>query len=424
MRILVGTGDTAGITYELTKGFRSLRLKADSLIRGQNKFYKNTHTYTFNFSTISRWIEIDSIGNSLLRTGLKLIERLISFSGILLCMPLFIIRYTHIIIVSVDSTLLYRLDLPVLNFLGKKLEFFCVGSDVRHLSAFHQEVGGDLSTWEEVFKKRDINWNIRNIREAESYGNTIFSVPDQSGLALRPYYHAQLPIDVSRYKFEIQENEIPKILHAPSRTGAKGTDRILATLDQLKADGYQFSCILLKGVPNQVVLDSLTSADILIDEIYAHGPSKLAFEAMASGCAVANRFYKGSFQNALPPICHIDENNLFEPIKKLITDKAYRQQLAKEGRAYVETYQTKEVVAQRMLAIIKQGGPYDYYPTFFLRKYRLPSGSVVKSRYLHLGKKIILEYGAASIDDVRRGIKEKLIASFTEEELARVKLWN
>jgi glycosyltransferase involved in cell wall biosynthesis len=53
----------------------------------------------------------------------------------------------------------------------------------------------------------------------------------------------------------------------------------------------------LWNISNKEVRKLLTDADILLDELYMHGPGMIGIEAMASGCCVVAKYLEGS------PLC-------------------------------------------------------------------------------------------------------------------------
>lgn len=71
--------------------------------------------------------------------------------------------------------------------------------------------------------------------------------------------------------------------HAPTNRDIKGTPRILAALDALRAEGHHFELDLIEGVSNQEARKRLGQVDVLIDQLYAGWYGGLAVEAMALG---------------------------------------------------------------------------------------------------------------------------------------------
>ncbi len=266
-------------------------------------------------------------------------------------------------------------DLSIISGKGKKIISVLVGSDVRYASAFQQEFSIDTKEWPVHYRESYSHYN-HILRNVEKYSDIILSVPDQMGLAIRPYDHFHLPIDLKRLQFQVHDRDVPIIVHAPSAPAIKGTDIILNTLQRLKDDGLNFKLVHIQNMSNAKLLELLKDADILVDELILHGPGVLSLEAMGSGCAVATRFLESSPSCFRPPIVSIDANNIYERVKELIVNKHLRKELAIAGRKYVEENNDANKIAIELInKLDEKAGPhsYDYTPRFFLDKF-IPEG--------------------------------------------------
>ncbi len=74
-----------------------------------------------------------------------------------------------------------------------------------------------------------------------------------------------------------------RILHAPSHRLVKGTDLILAALEELKQEGCEFQLLLVEGLSNTQAREIYVRADVLIDQLFAGWYGGLAVELMALG---------------------------------------------------------------------------------------------------------------------------------------------
>ena len=287
-------------------------------------------------------------------------------------------------------------DYAYLRKKNKKIISLFLGSDVRHISAFAQEYKLDVSEWEQWFHTMDLNSQLFRLRKAEMFSDAIFSVPDQAGLAVRPYNHIYIPFNASSIRQHIPDNTIPKIVHIPSRSGIKGTKFIIGALDRLREEGLQFEFELISGVPNKVVLEKLQHADILVDEIFLHGPGTLSLEGIASGCAVATKTMPGGVYDDTA-VCNIDFDNLYTKLRKLITDTEYRRGLIKRGRLVLEEVNSPLRVADRILQkaieVPTSGGQCcDHSPRFFSDAFTLPSNVTLSERNKELTRQVLRQY--------------------------------
>jgi glycosyltransferase involved in cell wall biosynthesis len=287
-------------------------------------------------------------------------------------------------------------DLEVLHRKGKKVISIFVGSDVRYPQAFEQEFRGNTSEWPANYKKPYSYYN-QIVRQAELYSDVIFSVPDQSSIAIRPYHHFPIPLELEKYKFQWSDRDIPVVVHAPSAPALKGTDIILATLERLKQEGVNFELKFIQNMENPELVKLLSESDILVDELILNGPGGLSIEAMACGCAVATHYYLDSPDSFRPPVCPIDKTNVYEVVKKLILDKAYRKELAYAGRSYVEQNNEVSIVVSEIFGKLSKGDKAAVYtPVFFRDHFILPhhekAGSVDKELTRKVAEKYLVDY--------------------------------
>lgn len=415
MKIAIGFAEIAGILKDYSEAFESQGLKVTSITSEPNRFYN--FRYNIDYSTPLQFIyDKQKITNKRLFRLFHLVEWCVKrfigffvFFRLLVSHDVFLYQWT----VLFNQGIEYKL----LKLFNKKIITVFLGSDVRHISAFHQEFKGNLEKWEQVFHKDNLNKKIRYLRVAELYSDIILSVPDQAGLAIRPYYHLQLMMDAGKIPPFFASNDIPYIIHAPSKKGIKGTEEIIATLEKLKAEGLRFDFRLLHNLSNAEVLEELKKADIVIDELHLNGPGKLGLEAMAYGCALATRHLEGACQKFVPPLCNIDPDNLYLQVKKIIQDKAYRLNLARSGREYVLANNSPAKVSGDLLQLLQGKEQYDYRPTFFLKEYSLPGKEKVSGSNLRLTAKVLEKWGVPGEVDLDRAVARGLVPNTIKDKV-------
>lgn len=297
-----------------------------------------------------------------------------------------------------------------LRELGKHIISYLVGSDVRHHSGYEQQYGASWKHNSESYSKDPLVRPLSYIRKAELYSDVVLSCPTQGSLGIRPYMRAFVPVKLSRYEYNIPRRDVPVIIHAPSVKSAKGTPLILPVLERLRSEGIDFDLRLLHGVSQRQVLDELAKADMAIDQLYGNFHGLFSLEALASGCALATSNNE-NFEPFPPnrPILNIEPGNLYEPLKRLLTDKDLRIRLAQEGRKYVEKYYDHVNVAGRILECLEADEiEYDHYPAFFSRYYRLPQGESIPDELKRMTAETIQRWGlpedADPQDMIARGL--------------------
>jgi hypothetical protein len=174
----------------------------------------------------------------------------------------------------------------------------------------------------------------------------------------------------------------PLVVHAPSRRDAKGTDYILAAVEQLKRDGIAFDFRLVENMPNAQVRDLLTDADIVVDELFSDTVGVLSTESMATGNAVLVH-YPADYARVPPgcPAVNVTKDTVTGKLREVILDRDLRRCLAYAGRPYVEANNDHIKVAQQILDWLKPGGikEYDFVPTFY-KTFKMPPDLLAEER--------------------------------------------
>jgi glycosyltransferase involved in cell wall biosynthesis len=273
-----------------------------------------------------------------------------------------------------SSLLPKNLDYPILKLFGKRIVSVFLGSDIRYWYAYEQEVRRlgwepELRPFIEYQKTTGSFFTVKNaiVRSAERYADLIISHPDMGQLQTRPYMRANVPIDLSLYRFRMQRDENPLILHAPSIRRAKGTEYVLAAVEELRKEGLKFEFRLIENVPNRRIRSLLSETDIVVESLFTGLVGTLGLEAMASGCVVLERVGpRGLYVPSDCPAVTTTINDLADQLRKVVLDGDLRRRLALDGRRYVEKYHDHIRVAQQILDWTKPRGisAYDFVPHF------------------------------------------------------------
>tara|TARA_B110001450_G_scaffold115401_1_gene109102 strand:+ start:192 stop:1289 length:1098 start_codon:yes stop_codon:yes gene_type:complete len=337
MKIFIGSIEVAGLIHDLGKEFKRQGHEVTTIADDVNsRFYNYSYdinpynTLTGFLKTHSNWPKITKITYQLLglcfsnwqeRFRVSLIKKMLRDAD------LFIFIWSSAF--WDEENLLKYLkskNIPIVTMF--------LGSEIRDYEEFSRKY--NITRWKfplKYFKTSALD-KINKLRLHEKYSTQIYSVPDQSLHALRSYRHLQLPFQVDKFHFNIPKRDKPIVIHCPSEPHIKGTDVIKDTLNKLKLEGVRFEFEYLSNIPHNELLFKLANADVLVDEIILHGPGLLGFEGMFSGCAVATKFLYDSPPSFRPPILAIDEENIYEKLKLLLTNKKLRIELAIKGRDY------------------------------------------------------------------------------------------
>jgi len=240
-------------------------------------------------------------------------------------------------------------DLPIYRILGKKVFFTFHGTDCR-IRRIHEQVN-PWSYYRHSDVPADDDRTEKTIQVIRTYANRMFVV-SADYLSFVPEAEV-VPriIDLDEWPELAPRRRLrPLIVHAPSRRGTKGTDLILAGLEQLKADGVAFDLRLLDKVPHSEVRAALAEADIAIDNVLTGDYEMVSLEAMASGAvAVAN--LAEPVQRAFPdaPVHSVNPDTFVPRMRDLLRDVSLRASLAERGRDFVARHHDAPVVARQLL---------------------------------------------------------------------------
>jgi len=394
-RIFLGTVEIVRQLHELSHAFRRLGYVAETALFSRHLFYA---ALSYNFildPELPLPKALAESQNPIVRYPRGLLNQTYrTFKK--LRFPDFLNAYDIYVFQFGESLLPENRDFPLLKAAGKKIISIFQGSDIRHWSATEplREAFG-LKAYPAYRNKNSINDSLRRLRMAEKYADVIFFQPSYGELAVRPYHHLYLALNLELYPHNVPARDVPVVVHAPSNRQIKGTAEILATFERLKGEGVEFELTLMEGLPNEEVIRQLVNADVVVDELNEAHYGMLGLEGMATGCAVAG----GNHSNLVPipknvPVLHLNPDNLYDQLRRLLTDKSLRLGLAQAGRPFVEKHHDRVNVAQYMLDRLASGDSQaDYYPSFFTTEYRLSEGETIDSELKELTGQIVKARG-------------------------------
>jgi hypothetical protein len=168
----------------------------------------------------------------------------------------------------------------------------------------------------------------------------------------------QRAVELERLPFTgARRRSRPRICHAPTRRGAKGTQAIIDALDGLKQESLEFDFVLLEGLPHDALMKELAEADIVVDQIVIGWYGVLAVEAMALGKAVV-AFIRDDLVHEVPQgvLVNASPKTIAARLRELVADADLRADLGRVARRYVETYHASGVVAAKLEGMYRELG--------------------------------------------------------------------
>lgn len=157
------------------------------------------------------------------------------------------------------------------------------------------------------------------------------------------------------------EGDGPVVLHAPSQAPIKGTQEILAALDDVAAR-RPLRVRTVSGVSHEEVVAEIARADLVVDQLNSESPGILALEAMALGRPVLLEFRRDAlapFASGNPAVA-VTGQTLAAEVERLCDDAPERERLGAAGRRYVGAVHDAGLVAralEHVYADARDAGP-------------------------------------------------------------------
>lgn len=154
-----------------------------------------------------------------------------------------------------------------------------------------------------------------------------------------------------------------RIAHAPNHRGFKGTEYIVAAVEQLQDEGLDVELVLIEGVQNDEVRRILThDVDVLCDQIIATGYALNAMEGMAAGLPVVANLEDDRLTAVLRRYSYLDEcpilsaspETAVERLRALVVDPDLREQLGRASARYAAKYHSDQAAAYLYGEIYRQ----------------------------------------------------------------------
>lgn len=277
-------------------------------------------------------------------------------------------RFNTFIFLFGKSFLRYY-DLPVLKFFHKQVIFVYLGSDSR--PPYLNRKSNDNSFSFIIKQSRTIK---RNVNKVERYADYIINHPPTSHFHERKivqFMKIGIPTGFKAMEQQattIANADVIRILHAPSHSEGKGTDRIRDAIGNLENKGYRIEYVEIINRPNAEVLSELRRCDFVVDELYSDAiMARFAAEAaFFSKPAIVGGYAKeydlGTLTaDEIPPVHHCLPEEIEAAIEKLILDEPYRVTLGKRAKEFLDGHWAPRVVAARFLRLIRNDVPDDWF---------------------------------------------------------------
>lgn len=228
----------------------------------------------------------------------------------------------------------------------------------------------------ELFSAESDKVKARQLRLLAKHAAKMYSVnPDlldemPPAAEFVPYGHVDIAACEPTYP---SESSGPLVFaHAPTNRPVKGTALFLAALDELRAEGYEFSFDLVEGVTNDEALARYERADVMLDQLFVGWYGGLAVEAMALGKPVVVYLRESDLRHVQAdmvadlPFYRAEPSTIKDVLREILqTPRAELAARGRASRAFVERWHDPVAIAERIAA--------DYREALAHRRHRRPS---------------------------------------------------
>ena len=242
------------------------------------------------------------------------------------------------------GTALRRLEFALLRFAGKSIIVSPYGGDIAvpgHLGVAEQRLLADypsIAVNGERVRRRVLEfarWADLIVRNLQYGFLPRWDVVWPTMVALDTAEWASLEPPSER---DGKTGEVV-VVHAPNHRHIKGTNDLIAVIEQLQRDGLRVRLNLLEGRPNDEVRAGVQQADIVAEQFIA-GYGLFAIEGMSAGRPVLSALswldadLLDNLRRRGCPIVDTDLASLEENLRSLIADPARRRAIGAASREF------------------------------------------------------------------------------------------
>lgn len=154
------------------------------------------------------------------------------------------------------------------------------------------------------------------------------------------------------------DNNIIKVLHAPTHRGNKGTQYIINAVEKLKLDGFNIDFSIAENLNHDEVLSELRECHIFIDQLLVGWYGTAAVEAMALGrptlCFIREDYFKYINYSEKIPIINANPGTIYSVLKKIIRNSEELPKIGLQSRRFVEEVHNLSSIADNLIEIYEK----------------------------------------------------------------------
>jgi hypothetical protein len=270
---------------------------------------------------------------------------------------------------------LTTIDLHVARLLGKKLFMTLQGCDVRLAQEGNRRnewtmcAHGRCAMYQRCVDALDARRHFLISHILPLFDRVLYLNPEHGHLVPDGTFLPYASAEIDKFKLHLPASQgRPRIVHAPTDTGIKGTPMILEALKQLQSK-YDFELILVENMPHSEALELYRSASVAIDQVLGGWYGGFAVEMMAMGKPVAcyirdidMKFIPEAMRRELP-VFNIRPGHLVEDIAAILEQRSGWETRGRESRKFVERWHNPDLIAKAMVeAYVRPDSKFELDP--------------------------------------------------------------
>ena len=248
----------------------------------------------------------------------------------------------------------WRLEPRLLHLAGKRIVAYPYGGDARLASRTRAIPGwhaySDVAPGDEDRDEAEVIERLEAIgRGADAVLGSADLVEDLPRLdGVFPF-----PIDVDEWRpAPAPDGDVVRVVHAPNHPQYKGTRYVEDAVARLRVEGEPVELVLVQGIPGDEARRIYEQADVVVDQLLIGAYAQFAIEGMALGrpvvCYLNPRFAAHHPEWIEAPIVSATPDTIVDELRRLVSDRARREELGAKGPEYVRRHHSLEAVGARL----------------------------------------------------------------------------
>lgn len=257
----------------------------------------------------------------------------------------------------------FRLSLSIGRLFGKKYLYIPSGCRDHELKSVFSTFGSFCDRCIMGDEVCNDELNMQRFRLHRRYSDFINGSQCYESTQLKETHAKYKCLDLDLWHPDIdvpEEHRLPpteniRIMHsfyrvddrADKNTNYKGSKEVEEAVERLKDEGYPVDFMFIKDVHTSVMRFYQVQADIYVEQLYNGRWGSTGCEIMALGKPVVcyfNPSWKKFFLETFPeekdfiPIVEADGGNIYEVLKRLVSDTEYRKEMGRKSRIFAERF--------------------------------------------------------------------------------------